>query len=267
MNCGICGKDFEFKCRYEAHKKQCNCKPNPNFIIDNIDNINIDDLKKSLLFYCNNNIEKINNCSKNEGKINCEFCNKLILKKNMKRHLETCKSYIEKPIIKSYSKPNNIIINESCKNKIRIYFKKLKIISSNISCKILFDIYKIIFSEYENKNWKIETNKKEIKFYYNNRVEYFSLDKYITKQMRLNLNNKLKNIFTYDEMDNLEEGRLYNNYDEKKNKNCISYFYDFINSNSVYNNYLNVKENYKEFIYLLQSINEENKKFIKLNFN
>ena len=70
MNCGICGKFFEFKCRYEAHKKNINCSPCPEYILNNLSEIKLEDKDKILSILLNEKKEVEKNSSCNKGKIN-----------------------------------------------------------------------------------------------------------------------------------------------------------------------------------------------------
>ena len=77
------------------------------------------------------------------------------MNKYMNKHLKVCKSYIEPSKINQLSKPDKIIFNDNIKANIRKYIKNLNIVNGNINKKIFLDIYKIIFSINENKNWKL----------------------------------------------------------------------------------------------------------------
>lgn len=265
FNCFKCGKSFDFKCRLDAHRKKDICSPNLNFITDNLDELKLDETKLLLKYFITKEKEVEKQKVAIQGKINCEFCNKAISKYNMKKHLKVCKNYVEKPIIKKYSKPEYFIVSDTVISKVKNYFTKLKKETYSQNKKIVFDVLKILYNEPANKNWKLEGQRKDMKFHYKKRIIYFSLEKYLKNNLCLKVYNAFKIIFNNDEITNLFNGRRYNDDTDTEQNNNISFFYEFINKKS-FIKYFEVKDNYYDFVYFLQSINEENKKFIKLNF-
>lgn len=266
MNCGVCGKFFDYKCRYDAHKKNIKCQPNPSYILNNIDEIEKEDLKNIVKQYCLIKEEVAKQSIKNIGKINCEFCNKLIRKNNMKRHLSVCKMVIEKP--NKYSDINNFVFNNDLKEKIINYFDKLKIIRNENNCEILRNLQDIIFNYEGNKNFINVGN--EIRYVDKNGYKYHHIDLF-KKNFRFNLYNLLIKIYTREEYYNIMDSDILEFKEESENKlepikTNKSIFFELIFDEGEYNKFIKQKNNKEDFDIFIKTCSVNNKHYIKKTF-
>lgn len=94
-SCYCCGRDFTFKSKLtDHHKHNSRCSPNANYILDNFEMLEEGQSKLILFKLLNLHLKDQKTIESNKldsNKIQCQHCFKIIVKKNMKRHLGVCK--------------------------------------------------------------------------------------------------------------------------------------------------------------------------------
>ena len=98
-SCYCCGRDFEFKSKLSEHlKHNTRCSPNANYILNNFDLLEEGQTKIILKKLLNLHLKDQKTIQSNKldaNKSQCQYCFKIIVKKNMKRHLGVCKHFKE----------------------------------------------------------------------------------------------------------------------------------------------------------------------------